>query len=65
MPTGQITTRALIALPTLAERLRVNEHQIRRLVAENRIPSKWGHLVRFDPDEVDGWLQRARVPAHR
>lgn len=66
MPTGQTTTRALIDLPTLAEQLGVNERHIRRLVAENRIPFiKWGHLLRFDPDEVDGWLQRARVPAHR
>ena len=66
MPTGQTTSRALIDLPTRAERLGVNERHIRRLVAENRIPFlKWGHLLRFDPDEVDSWLQRARVPAHR
>ena len=38
MPTGQTTTRALIGLPALAERLGVNERHIRRLVAENRIP---------------------------
>lgn len=65
MPTGMTTTRALIDLPALAERLGVNERHIRRLVAENRIPFiKWGHLLRFDPDEIDGCLQRARVTAH-
>ena len=66
MPTGMTTTRALLDLPALAERLGVNERHIRRLVAENRVPFlKWGHLLRFDPDEVDSWLQRARVPARR
>ena len=66
MLTGQTTSRALIDLPALAERLGVNQRHIRRLVAEHRIPYlKWGHLLRFDPDEIDSWLQRARVTAHR
>lgn len=66
MPTGQTTTRALIDLPALAERLGVNERHLRRLVAENRIPFiRWGHLLCFDPDEVDSWLPRARSPARR
>jgi excisionase family DNA binding protein len=59
------TTRprtALIDLPAVAERLGVNERHVRRLVAERRIPFlKWGHLLRFDPDEIDEWLQGARV----
>ena len=59
------TTRprtALIDLPAVAERLGVNERHVRRLVAERRIPFlKWGHLLRFDPDEIDEWLERARV----
>ena len=59
------TTRphtALIDLPAVAERLGVNERHVRRLVAERRIPFlKWGHLLRFDPDEIDEWLQAARV----
>ncbi len=34
-----------------------------RLVAERRIPFvKWGHLLRFDPDEIAAWLDRARRP---
>jgi hypothetical protein len=30
---------------------------------ERRIPYiKWGHLLRFDPDEIDAWLDTERVP---
>jgi len=55
--------QALISLPAVAERLGVNERHVRRLVAERRIPFlKWGHLLRFDPDEIDAWLEAARVP---
>ncbi|QGG97177.1 helix-turn-helix domain-containing protein [Actinomarinicola tropica] len=51
----------MIDLPAVAERLGVNERHIRRLVAERRIPFlKWGHLLRFDPDEIDRWLESAR-----
>jgi len=24
---------------------------------------KWGHLLRFDPDEIEEWLDDARRPA--
>ena len=48
-------------LPAVAERLGVNERHIRRLVAERRIPYlKWGHLLRFDPTDIDTWLDQAR-----
>ena len=50
-------------LLTVAEQLGVNERHIRRLVYERGIPFvKWGHLLRFDPDEIDAWLDAARVP---
>jgi excisionase family DNA binding protein len=56
----------LIDLQAVAERLGVNERHVRRLVAERRIPFlKWGHLLRFDPDEIDAWLEAARVPMQR
>ena len=63
-PTHTTTSRpALIDLPAVAERLGVNERHIRRLVAERRIPFvKWGHILRFDPAEIDGWLDQARIP---
>jgi len=58
--------RSLMDLATLADRLSVNHRHIRRLVAERRIPYiKWGHLLRFDPDEIDQWLARSQVPAER
>lgn len=53
--------RPLLDLPAVAERLGVNQRHVRRLVAERRIPHlKWGRLLRFDPDELDVWLDRAR-----
>lgn len=46
----------------MAAHLGVNERHIRRLIAERRIPYiKWGHLVRFDPDEVTEWIKQATV----
>ena len=51
----------LMDVPALAERLGVNERHIRRLVAERRVPFvKWGHLIRFDPVEIDEWLDENR-----
>jgi excisionase family DNA binding protein len=60
--TTQATSRPpLMDLPALAERLGVNHRHVRRLVAERRIPFlKWGHLLRFDPNEIEAWLDRAR-----
>ena len=51
----------LIDLPTVAARLGVNHRYVRRLVAERRIPFfKLGKLLRFDPAEVEAWLDQAR-----
>jgi excisionase family DNA binding protein len=58
--------RPLIDLPTVAEHLGVNDRHIRRLVNERRIPFvKWGRLLRFEPDEIDAWVEAARVPVER
>lgn len=47
----------------VASRLGVQVRHVRRLVAERRIPFiKWGHLLRFDPAEVEVWLDGARRP---
>lgn len=57
------TSRPLMTLPAVAERLGVNERHVRRLVAERRIPFvKWGHLLRFDPRELEDWIEAARQP---
>ena len=54
--------RQLLDITAIAEQLGVNIRHVRRLVAERRIPYlKWGHLLRFDPDEIDTWLDEARV----
>ena len=53
----------LLDIGGVAEHLGVTERHVRRLVAERRIPFvKWGHLLRFDPDEIASWLDRLRVP---
>jgi excisionase family DNA binding protein len=54
----------LIDVPGLAGHLGVKERHIRRLIAERRIPFiKWGHLIRFDPDDIATWLGRNRRDA--
>jgi excisionase family DNA binding protein len=59
-------SRNLIDITGVAERLGVTERHVRRLVFERRIPFiKWGHLLRFDPDEIERWLDEARVEAVR
>lgn len=54
----------LISIEVLAEHLGVSVRHVRRLVFERRIPYlKWGHLVRFDVDDVTSWLAESRVAA--
>lgn len=51
----------LMDITALAEHLGVAPRHIRRLVAEKRIPFvKWGHLIRFDPVEINGWIDECR-----
>ena len=51
----------LLDVTQLAEHLGVDVRHIRRLVHERRVPYiKWGHLVRFDPAEINEWLERCR-----
>jgi len=51
----------LLDIAGVAEHLAVSERHVRRLVAEQRIPYiKWGHLLRFDPDEITEWLDAGR-----
>jgi excisionase family DNA binding protein len=51
----------LLDITALAAHLGVNARHIRRLVAERRIPYiKWGHLIRFDPDEIAAWIDDNR-----
>ncbi len=54
----------LVDIAWVARRLGVSERHVRRLVAERRIPFiKWGHLLRFDPDEIEAWIDKRRRQA--
>lgn len=51
----------LLDVAAVADHLGVNHRHIRRLVAERRIPYiKWGHLLRFDADEIARWIDDNR-----
>ncbi|MCP4306164.1 MAG: helix-turn-helix domain-containing protein [bacterium] len=55
--------RGLIDVSALAVKLGVTQRFIRRLVAENRVPFlKIGRFVRFDPREIDDWVEGSRRP---
>ncbi len=63
-PSGAAHRRRLLTLKQVADMLNVNERHVRRLVFERRIPYfKWGHLLRFDPGELEQWLEQARIAA--
>ena len=56
-------------LPTLLDSsqiaglLGITERHVRRLVLERRIPfAKVGRFVRFDPRDIEQWVQAAKVP---
>lgn len=50
----------------VAEHLDVEVRHVRRLVHERRIPFiKWGYLLRFDPDDIEAWLEESRHSTRR
>ena len=52
----------LIDVDTAAERLNVTHKFVRRLVTERRVPYlNVGKFVRFDPVELENWLEDCRV----
>lgn len=60
--TGQLPR--LVSIEAVAEHLGVSVRHVRRLVYERRIPYvKWGHLLRFDVDEVNAWVAGLRIAA--
>ena len=51
----------LLNISEVADILGVDVRHIRRLVHERRIPYvKWGHLLRFDPTEIEAWIDQNR-----
>jgi len=52
---------SLIDIAAVASRLGVSVRHVRRLVDERRIPFiKWGHLLRFEPIEIETWIEECR-----
>ncbi|HEX7195278.1 MAG TPA: helix-turn-helix domain-containing protein [Candidatus Limnocylindria bacterium] len=63
-PTDFPTTELprLLNITQVADHLGVNVRHVRRLVYERRIPFiKWGHLIRFDPADVQRWMKANTV----
>jgi excisionase family DNA binding protein len=55
------TDTRLLNISEVADRLGVDVRHVRRLVHERRIPFvKWGHLLRFDPTEIEAWIDQNR-----
>jgi excisionase family DNA binding protein len=58
------TRPPLMDIEAVAQRLAVGVRHVRRLVTEKRIPyRKWGHFLRFEPDEIEAWIEASRVPS--
>jgi excisionase family DNA binding protein len=58
------SARRLLDIAAVAERLSTSVRHIRRLVQERRIPVvRVGRLVRFDPVDIDAWLDVHRSSA--
>jgi excisionase family DNA binding protein len=61
-----ITEHGLLTLldsAQIAGMLGITERHVRRLVLERRIPfAKVGRFVRFDPRDIEQWVQAAKVP---
>jgi excisionase family DNA binding protein len=55
----------LLTIEDVAELLSVRPGYVRRLVRERRIPYvKVGKLLRFDPGDLEEWLEAGRVEPH-
>ena len=60
---GGTALHELVDIGWVASRLGVNVRHVRRLVQEGRIPFiKWGHLLRFDPVDIEEWIAGNRKP---
>jgi excisionase family DNA binding protein len=65
-PADAPTLLRLLDVDGVADLLGVNVRHVRRLVAERRIPFvKWGHRLRFDPNDLATWLDASRVDSRR
>lgn len=59
-----IDSSALLDMEEVARWLATSPRHVQRLVTERRIPFvKVGHFVRFDPEDVAGWIEGQKVVA--
>ena len=66
VPPSSQKSRSLLDVNDVAELLSVTPRFVRRLVSERRIPFvKVGKFVRFDPVELEMWLDGRRVAVER
>lgn len=57
------TSAQLMDMEEVADWLATSRRHVQRLVSEKRIPYvKVGHFVRFDRDDVAGWIEEQKVP---
>jgi excisionase family DNA binding protein len=55
--------QSLVGTETVAAWLAISPRYLKRLVGEKRIPFiKVGHFVRFDPVEIELWIEFHKVP---
>ena len=60
---GGSHTTGLLDIGALAAHLGVTPRFVRRLVHERRVPFlKIGKFVRFDPGEIERWVDECRTP---
>jgi excisionase family DNA binding protein len=53
---------SLVDIETVATSLGISVRQVRRFVAEGRIPYvRVGHLIRFDPAALNEWIDDRRA----
>jgi excisionase family DNA binding protein len=56
----------LLDIEMLANSLGISTRQVRRFVADGRVPFiRIGHLIRFDPEEISEWIEDHRGRSHR
>jgi excisionase family DNA binding protein len=54
--------RSLVSTEIVARWLAITPRHVKRLVGEKRIPFiKVGHFVRFDPAEIEVWIEAHKV----
>jgi excisionase family DNA binding protein len=61
----KIECRRLMDVADAAQYLTVSEHFVRRLIRERRVTFiKVGRHVRFDPADLDAFIEQGRREAH-